>query len=109
MVWYDIPIQTKHVSKLMQSPDMHLDAAASHLKKTDRYLDIYRKTSCSSTQVSAKHICEDMNGEAVLQQKRMKSTKWHLDESFDETFSDAIKKLEVSFFNFVVGAAAPAI
>lgn len=48
-------------------------------------------------------ICEGM---AVLQQKRLRSTKRHFSyESFDEPLSDALKKLEVTFFNVVVDAA----
>jgi hypothetical protein len=40
-----------------------------------------------------------MNVEAVLQQKRLRSTKQHFSyESFDESLSDALKTLVVTFF-----------
>ena len=60
--------------------------------------------------MSAKDICEEMNVEAVLQQKRLRSTKRHFSyEAFDEPLNDALKKLEVTFFNVVVDAAASAV
>lgn len=60
--------------------------------------------------MAAKDICEEMNVEAVLKQKRLRSTKRHFSyESHDEPFSDALKKLEVEFFNVVVDAATSAI
>lgn len=60
--------------------------------------------------MAAKDICEDMNVEAVLKQKRLRSTKHHFSyESHDEPFSDALRKLEVGFFNVVIDAATSAI
>ncbi len=48
--------------------------------------------------------------EAVLKQKRLRYTKRHFSyESHDEHFSDALRKLEVGFFNVVVDAATSAI
>ncbi|XP_039613975.1 zinc finger MYM-type protein 1-like [Polypterus senegalus] len=98
VVWYDILNQTHHVSKLMQSPNMHVDVEVNLLKKTERGLLNYRATGFASAQMSAKDMCEDMNVEAVLQQKRLRSTKRHFSyELFDEPLSDALKKLEVTF------------
>ncbi|QQP37050.1 Zinc finger MYMtype protein 1like [Caligus rogercresseyi] len=51
-----------------------------------------------------------MNVDAVLLQKRLRSTKRHFSyEAFDEPLSDALKKLEVTFFNVIVDAATSAI
>ena len=50
-----------------------------------------------------------MNVEAVLKQKRLRSTKWHFYVAFDESLIDALKKLEVTFFNAMVDAATSAI
>lgn len=69
VVWYDILSQIQHVSKLMQSPSMHMDAAINLLKNTERGLSNYRATGFGTAQTSAKDICEEMNVEAVLQQK----------------------------------------
>ncbi|KAL2102360.1 hypothetical protein ACEWY4_001528 [Coilia grayii] len=51
-----------------------------------------------------------MNVEAVLKQKRLRTTKRHFTyESHDEPFTDALVKLEVGFFNVVIDAATSAI
>ncbi|QQP50328.1 Zinc finger MYMtype protein 1like [Caligus rogercresseyi] len=48
--------------------------------------------------MSARDICEEMNVDAVLQQKRLRFTKRHfLYEASDEPLRDALKKLEVTF------------
>lgn len=100
----------QHVSKLMQSPNMHVDLAVSLLKKTERGLQSYRASGFVTAQMAAKDICEEMNVEAILKQKRLRSTKRHFSyESHDEPFSDALRKLEVEFFNVVVDAAMLAI
>lgn len=109
-VWYDILSQIHHVNKLMQSPSMQVDVAVSLLNGIEKYLQSYRATGFVTAQMSAKDICEEMNVEAVLQQKRLRSTKRHFSyEAFDEPLSDALKKLEVTFFNVVVDAAASAV
>ncbi|XP_077052859.1 zinc finger MYM-type protein 1-like [Siphateles boraxobius] len=110
VVWYDMLSAIQHASKLMQSPNMHVDLAVSLLKKTERDLQNYRATGFVTAQMVAKEICEDMNVEAVLKQKRLRSTKRHFSyESHDEPFSDALRKLEVEFFNVVIDAATSAI
>ncbi|QQP50466.1 Zinc finger MYMtype protein 1like [Caligus rogercresseyi] len=51
-----------------------------------------------------------MNVDAVLQQKRLRSTKRYFSyDASDEPLSDTLKKLEVTFFNAVVDAATSAI
>ncbi len=109
VVWYDMLSAIQHVSKLMQSPNMHVDLAVSLLKKTERGLQSYRESGFVTAQMAAKDICEEMNVE-VSKQKRLRSTKRHFSyESHDEPFSDALRKLEVEFFNVVVDAAMSAI
>lgn len=70
VVWYGILSQTHHVSKLMQSPSMQVDVAVSLLNRIEKDLQSYRATDFVTAQMSAKDICEEMNVEAVLQQKR---------------------------------------
>ena len=77
MVWYDILSQIQHVSKLMQSPSMHVDVAVSLLRKTERGFSNYRATGFMTAQTSSKDICEGMNVEAVLQENRLRSTMQH--------------------------------
>lgn len=109
LVWY-ILSQTHHVSKLMQSPSMQVDVAVNLLNRIEKDLQSYMATDFVTAQMSAKDICEEMNVEAVLQQKRLRSTKHHFsNEASDEPLSDALKKLEVTFFNVVIDAAASAV
>ncbi len=80
------------------------------LKKTEQGLQSYRANGFVTTQMAAKDICEEINVEAVLKQKRLRSTKRHLSyESHDEPSSDALRKLEVTLFNDVVDAAMSTI
>lgn len=90
-------------SKLLQSTNMQLDVAVNLVQKNKGELISYRKTGFCDAQTSAKEICEQMNTEAVLKEKRLRSTKRHFAyEAADEPIVDAMKRLEVSFFNAVV-------
>ncbi|KAI7800882.1 transposase [Triplophysa rosa] len=99
VVWCDMISAIQHVSKLMQSPNMHVDLAVSLLNKTERDLQSYKASVFVTAQMAAKDICEDMNVDA----------RHFSYESHDEPFSDAFRKLEVGFFNVVVDAATSAI
>lgn len=84
VVWDDILRKIQHVNQLLQSVSMQIDVA----------------------QVSARDLCELMNVETVLKQKRLRRTKRQLIyECPDEPHDDALKQMEVSFFNVVVDAA----
>ena len=109
VVWYDVLNKIQHVSKLLQSQTMQVDVAVSLLKKTQQALESYRATGFVASQTSAKAMCEEMNVDAVLVQKRLKSTKRHFSyESPDEPLKDALQNLEVTFFNVVVDVAVSA-
>ena len=45
----------------------------------------------------------------VLKQKQLRSTKRHFYEAFDEFLIDALKKVEVTFFNAMVDATTSTI
>ena len=103
VIWYDILHIVNHVSKLLQSPKMQLDVAVDLLTKAKTSLTNYRRIGFTSAQVSAKDMCEEMNVEAVLKEKRLRSTKRHFAyEAADEPIADAMKRLEITFFNVVV-------
>jgi len=103
-IWYDILCKIQHVSKLMQSPSMQLDVAVDLLKKTRDSLTSYRNTRFSDTQTIAKEMCEEMNVEAELKQKHLRTTKMHFGyESPNEPIQDALRKMETTFFNVVMG------
>ncbi|XP_034544579.1 zinc finger MYM-type protein 1-like [Notolabrus celidotus] len=106
VVWYDILHHVNHVSKLLQSPKMQLDVAVDLLTKAKTSLTNYRGTGFASAQASAKDMCEEMNVEAVLKQKRLRNTKKHFAyEAPEEPIADALKRLEATFFNVVVDTA----
>ena len=110
VVWYDILHHVNHVSKLLQFPKMQLDVAVDLLTKAKTSLTNYRRTSFASAQASAKDMCEEMNVEAVLKEKRLRSTKKHFAyEAPDEPIADAMKRLEATFFNVVVDTAVESL
>lgn len=48
-------------------------------------------------------MCDEMNVEAVLKQKRLQTTKRQFSyEAPDEELTDGLRKMEISFFNMVV-------
>ncbi|XP_034058243.1 zinc finger MYM-type protein 1-like [Gymnodraco acuticeps] len=103
VVWYDILHHVNHVSKLLQSATMQLDVAVDLLTKANMFLTRYRDTGFAAAQATAKDMCEEINVEAVLKEKRMRSTKKHFAyEAPDEPIADAMKRLETTFFNVVV-------
>ncbi|XP_064108057.1 uncharacterized protein LOC135216607 [Macrobrachium nipponense] len=103
VVWYDILRKVQTVNKLLQSQCMHLNVAVDILKKAETSLVSYRDTEFADAQTSAKEICEEMNVEAALKQKRLRTTKRQFSyEAPDEPITDALKKMEFSFFNVVV-------
>ncbi|XP_064109591.1 uncharacterized protein LOC135217555 [Macrobrachium nipponense] len=75
VVWYDILRKVQTVNKLLQSQCMHLDVAVDILKKAETFLVSYRDTGFADAQTSAKEICEEMNVEVALKQKRLRTTK----------------------------------
>ncbi|XP_056466856.1 uncharacterized protein LOC130405715 [Gadus chalcogrammus] len=61
-------------------------------------------------QTTARSICEEMNVEAVLKDKRLRTSKRHFSyEAPDEPVADALQNLEVNFFNIVVDSTIASI
>ncbi|KAJ3610040.1 hypothetical protein NHX12_022134 [Muraenolepis orangiensis] len=75
VVWYDILHSIEKVSKLMQSASMQLDVVVDLLGKTKTFLTDYRHTGFASAQILAREMCEDMSVDAVLKEKRLRSTR----------------------------------
>lgn len=75
VVWYDMLAKIHHVSKALQSMSMQLDVALNLLRTTEASLVSYRSTGFASAQVSARDLCEEMNVDTVLKQKRLRKTK----------------------------------
>uniref|UniRef100_A0A672Y3A4 TTF-type domain-containing protein n=1 Tax=Sphaeramia orbicularis TaxID=375764 RepID=A0A672Y3A4_9TELE len=103
VVWYDILTKIQHVHKLLQLETMQVDLAVHLLKKTEASLLSYRDTGFASAQVSAREMCEEMNVEAFLKPNGLRTTRRQFSyEAPDEKLTDALKKMETSFFNVVV-------
>ena len=103
VVWYDILSKINTTSKLLQSVDMQLDIAVNLIQKSKDNLVSYRTNGFNDAQITAKEICEQMHTEAVLKEKRLRSTKRHFAyEAANEPIQNAMKKLEVTSFNVVV-------
>ncbi|XP_048870698.1 zinc finger MYM-type protein 1-like isoform X7 [Brienomyrus brachyistius] len=103
VIWYDILNEIQHVSKVLQSETMQVSVAVNLLNQAEVALQSYRATGFVAAQSSAKDLCEEMNVEEVLTQKGLRSTdRLSSYESPDEPVHDALKNLEVNFFNMVV-------
>uniref|UniRef100_UPI00359004C9 zinc finger MYM-type protein 1-like n=1 Tax=Myxine glutinosa TaxID=7769 RepID=UPI00359004C9 len=106
VVWHDVLSKINTVSKLLQSSTMQLDVAVNLLESTKSHLLSYRNDGFAAAQASAKDACEEMHVETVLKEKRLRSTKTHFAyEAPDEPVSDALKRLDTTFFNVVVDSA----
>ncbi len=82
-----------HVRKLLVSATIQLDVAVDLLMKAKTSLTSYRDTGFAAAEASTKDICEDMNVEAVLRQKRLRSTKRHFAyEASGEPFNSVMKR-----------------
>ncbi|KAJ3615223.1 hypothetical protein NHX12_018791 [Muraenolepis orangiensis] len=106
IVWNDILTTVNQVNKLLQSASMQLDVAVDLIATAKTSLTQYRASGFAAAQTTAKDLCEEMNIEAVLVQKRLRNTKRQFTyEAADEPLADALRSLEVTFFNVVVDAA----
>lgn len=106
IVWVEVLSITSQVNKLLQSSSMQLDIAARLIETAKATHTKYRQSRFSEAIETAKELCEALNIEPELKQKRLRSTKRQFGyEAPDEPFSDAQKRLEVEFFNHVVDSA----
>lgn len=93
--WSGINILSKiNTTSKLQSTNTQLDVAVGLIQKNKENWVSYRTTGFKDAQVSAKEICEQMNSEAVLKEKRLRTTKRHFAyEAADEPQADAMKRL----------------
>ncbi len=78
-----------------------MEVAAHLLRRTEASLVSHRGPRFASALESAKEMCEEMNMEAVLKQERLQKTKRQFC-SPEEEVTDALQKMEISFFSVVV-------
>lgn len=106
VVWFDILTTINQVNKLLQSSSMQLDIAVKLIESAKTSLSVYRQSGFADAQSTAKEVCETLNIEPELREKRLRSTKRQFAyEAADEPMNDALKKLEMTFFNTVVDSA----
>lgn len=106
VVWCELLTITNQVNKLLQSSSMQLDIAVRLIDSTKINLSKYRQSGFDEAVSTAKELCEALNIETELKEKRLRSTKRHFAyEAADGPLNDALKKLEVTFFNCVVDSA----
>lgn len=72
VVWCDFLTSINQVNKLLQSTSMQLDVAVDLISKPKTSLTAYRDAGALST---AKEMCEQMNVEPLLKQKRLRNTE----------------------------------
>ena len=78
---------------------MQLDIAVGLIDSAKSNLTKYRQSGFDEAVSTAMELCEALNIEPELKQKRLRSTKRQFAyEAVDELFNDALKKLEVTFF-----------
>ncbi|XP_039866244.1 zinc finger MYM-type protein 1-like [Simochromis diagramma] len=106
IVWCELLTITNQVNKLLQSSSMQLDVAVRLIDTAKSNLSKYRQSGFDEAVSAAKELCEALNIEPQLKEKRLRSTKRQFAyEAVDEPLHDALKKLEVTFFNCVVDSA----
>lgn len=71
VVWCEILTTTNQVNKLLQTSSMQLDIAVRLIDNAKTSLSRYRHSGVSS----AKELCEAMNIEPELKEKRLRNTK----------------------------------
>lgn len=103
LVWYDNLNQVNYASKLLQSVTMQLDVAIDLPTMAETSLRRCRGNGSAAAQASSRDKGDEMNVEAVLKEKRLRSTKKQFSyEAPDEPIRDAMKRLETEFFNVVM-------
>lgn len=91
VVWRDILTLVSQVNKLFQASSMQLDVALNLITTTRTALSQYRASGFTAAQATAKDLCEEMNTEAVLEQKRLRNTRKQFSyEAADEPLTDAL-------------------
>ena len=68
--WYDIFFQVNKASKLLQSSDAYLDAMASEINATRRFVVNYREKGHESADVDAREIAEKLGIERTFPEIR---------------------------------------
>ena len=106
VIWYNILSAINRVSKMLQSNDMVIDVAISHLKALISFFETYREIGFESDMIIAKEIATQMEIEPTFQEKRIIRRKKQFDENAnDEITHSAEESFRVDYFLYVVDQA----
>ena len=107
VIWYNILSAINRVSKMLQSKDIVIDAAISHLKALISFFETYRETGFESNKIIAKEIAAaQMKIEPTFCEKRIIYRKKQFDENAREKIThSAEESYRVDYFLYIVDQA----
>ena len=106
VIWYNILSVINRVSKMLQSKDIVIDAAISHLKALISFFETYRETGFESDKIIAKEIAAQMKIEPTFCEKRIIYRKKQFDENASEEIThSAEESYRVDYFLYIVDQA----
>ncbi|XP_046745549.1 zinc finger MYM-type protein 1-like [Diprion similis] len=114
LIWYDVLSKVNIVSKMLQSPELHISDCSQLLSEVSKFLQEYRSDESFANLIErAKDVATEVEVEPCFQPisgVRMRRKKRHFDyESQDETLSDPTAKFRVDFFHFIIDTAMSSI
>ena len=106
VIWYNILSVINRVSKMLQSKDIVIDAAISHLKAFLSFFETYRETGFESDKIITKEIAAQMKIEPTFCEKRIIDRKKQFDENASEEIThSAEESYRVNYFLYIVDQA----
>ena len=106
VIWYNVLSAINRVSKMLQSKDMAIDVAITHLKALISFFETYREIGYESDKITAKEIAAQMEVEPTFYEKRIVHRKKHFDENInDEITHSAEESFRVDYFLYIIDQA----
>lgn len=114
IIWHDILSKVNVVSKMLQSPNLHLADCDDLLSEVLDFLQHYRSDENFSKVIDqAKGLASELEVDPCFRPAtavRLRRKKKNFDyEANDEALIDPQKKFQVEFFNFVIDTATSSI
>ena len=106
VISYNILPAINRVSKMLQSKDIVIDAAISHLKALISFFETYRETGFESDKIISKEIAAQMKIEPTFCEKRIIYRKKQFDENASEEITHSTEEYyRVDYFLYIVDQA----
>ena len=103
VIWYNILSAINRVSKMLQSKDIVIDAAISHLKALISFFETYRETGFEYDKIITKETAAQMKIEPTFCEKRIIYRKKQFDENASEEIThSAEESYRVDYFLYIV-------